>query len=165
MKKCQTATTTPVVKVVNPNGGKYYKRPNDGAILIKWRNTTKDKTVDIDLKTASSTTLIAKDVKGTRLSTRFKNMYSTHMYQWKNAPIGKDYKIVITAKDGSTTYTDESDATFSVEKNPRGKRWIEPKENAGDVRGASTSEEDEIHAMLDTLEDTLAEMTVALDSR
>ncbi len=184
---CRTATTTPAVKVLHPNGGKYYKRPSDGAILIKWRNTTKDKTVDIDLKTGTTTKSIAKDVSGRvardgrgsvlgvstssngwsgdRNDRYWKNNPRTFVYRWADAPIGEGYKIVVSSKVGSTTYSDESDATFSVVKNPRGKRWIEPKDDAGAVLGASTSEEDEMNAVLDQLEDTLAEMIVALDPK
>ena len=59
----KNASTTPMIKVVRPNGGTVFTRPNDKSVLIHWRSTVKGN-VDIDLKTGSTTTSIAKDVKG-----------------------------------------------------------------------------------------------------
>ncbi len=67
-RKCGHASTTPTIKLQHPNGGTAYKHPIDGAVLIKWRNTSSDKTVDIDLKKGSTTTSIAKNVTGKRIN-------------------------------------------------------------------------------------------------
>lgn len=66
--KCERASTTPMIKLQHPNAGTAYKHPIDGAVIIKWRNTTSDKTVDIDLKKGSTTTSIAKNVTGKRIN-------------------------------------------------------------------------------------------------
>jgi hypothetical protein len=194
--------------------------------MISWRNTTKDKTIDIDLKKGSTTTSIAKDVVGKRHGQGRGGSYSgglksspgavrgastagpsavsmeshsgesngcgrseigpsfiggfsnkggctgvgnkgpsapTYSYRWVNAPEGDGYQIVITAKDGDKTYTDES-KVFSVKKLPKGTNWYEEDEDESEVLGASTSREDDMRAALNHLEDTLIEMKVALSS-
>lgn len=144
------ATTTPVVKVLSPNGEKAYKHRN-GAIVIRWKNTTADKTVDIDLeKSGSSTISIAKDVTGILIKqiksgsgrdgasaggamgimrcssegakTWDKVCGRAFSYRWKDVPLGEGYKIVVTAKVGDTTYSDKSDNEFSIVAAPNGVR-------------------------------------------
>jgi hypothetical protein len=212
--RCDRATTTPstskMIKLQYPNGGTAYKHPSDGAVIIKWRNTTGDKTVDIDLKKGSTTTSIAKNVTGKNIrengdvlgvsvggassagheggggnnngtgiggrgygndnddrtaglkrgNDKKEKQYG---YRWKDAPVGEGYKIVLTVKDGSTTYTDESDHAFAVKKNPRGNNWYDTvADEEGDVLGASTTAETQTEVVLNYLEDTLAEISVAL---
>jgi hypothetical protein len=199
------ASTTPMVKVHQPNGGVRYKHRIDGAVIISWRNTTKDKTVDIDLKTGSTTTSIAKDVVGKLPKNRVRNESGSNSsatspavlgastyasvpgggggsilgfilngnnkykpvrtYRWLNAPEGEGYKIVITAKDGDTTYTDESDNEFSVKKMPKGmKGGKEDDEEDGDVLGAATSQEAELKDALTSLEVDLVELLAEVSS-
>lgn len=136
------ATSTPLVKVLSPNGEKAYKNRN-GAVVIRWKNTTADTTVDIDLEKSGSTTIsIAKDVKGLPIKQmkggQGKNAAflggamgimrcSSHeskswdkacgpafSYRWKDASLGEGYKIVVTTKVGDTTYSDKSDNEFSI---------------------------------------------------
>lgn len=196
------ASTSAMIKLQHPNAGVAFKHPIDGAVIIKWRNTTGDKTVDIDLKKGSTTTSIAKNVTGKRItedgdvlgvSTRtsthdgggdrgssvidkIRSTYGAakvnpgqgkqpqlYGYRWKDAPVGDGYKIVLTVKDGTKTYTDESDKEFSVKKNPKGNNWYDTDAATnGDVLGASTTAEMQTDMVLSYLEDTLAEMSVAL---
>jgi hypothetical protein len=179
------ASSTPMVKVHQPNGGVRYKHRQDGAILISWRNTTSDTTVDIDLKSGSTTTSIAKDVVGKKpresqnrgkgkydstssevlgASTRAGDDYGhghkdskmnkgksqpVLTYRYVNAQEGEGYKIVITAKQGDVTYTDESDNTFSIKKMKNGMKWQDDVTEEGTVLGASTSNAQEVLSALE----------------
>lgn len=188
------ASSTPSVKVLSPNGGEAYKHRN-GAMVIRWKNTTADKSVDIDLEKSGSTTIsIAKDVKGDAVkqmkdkegmgggSSNGTLRCSTHgaktwekacgpvfSYRFKDVALGTGYKVVVTAKVGSTTYSDKSDATFSIVAAPKG-----AKENArmssdetedGDVLGATTSLEEEVTSSFNQLEDVLALMSLDLSTQ
>jgi len=189
----KNATTTPIFKVTRPNKGTVHTRPNDKSVLIEWRDTVGVATVDIDLKKGSTTTSIAKDVKGKKangmsgavlgamsagtsnagggdgggnsMGVREKhNPGKVFSYRWKNAPVGEGYKIVITGKKDGKTYTDESDATFSVKASPRGldfKKHESETTESGDVLGAETVSYETLN---ETFEDILAELSVGLAS-
>lgn len=89
-------------------------------------------------------------------------------YRWKDAPVGEGYKIVITGKKDGTTYTDESDSTFSVKQSPRGLDFLKHERNdghgggdnaTGNVLGAETVSAEVLDAQLD---DMLGELAMAL---
>jgi hypothetical protein len=167
------ASSTPMVKVLAPNGGVRFI-DKKGAVIISWRNTTKDKTVDIDLTSGSTTTSIAKDVVGKRGGENNRGRGSNkgkgkdmaqRTYRWVGATEGEGYKLVITAKDGETTYTDESDTAFALKKFSKTMHSnSDSEENVGAVLGATTSAADEAQRALTALEADLVLMLAQMSS-
>jgi len=146
----------PRLNLQYPNGERV-RTDKDGAVTLRWHNSTGDSTVDIDLKNASGTTSIAKDVAGTALREGKKGkMRYEFSYRWMNAPIGTGNTIVLTAKNGTTTYTDESDKPFEIVKGMEMMHRDSKKSASGAVLGAATVSEQTLNEMV---EDIAAELS------